>query len=103
MSPDDLDRLRERIRALDEELVRVLGERLDLVLEVGRAKQARGLPVLDPGQEARVVRRAAELSRDRGLDPELTRDVLWRIIAAARQIQEGTSSWGPPDPPEEGG
>ncbi len=92
-----LEELRARIEALDRELVRLIGERRRLVLEVGEAKAELGLPVLDPPQEARVVRRAARLARELGVDEELARDVLWRIIASARDEQEGRSRWGPPE------
>lgn len=99
-----LEALRARIRAVDEELVRLVGERRALVLEVGRVKDDAGLPVLDPSQEAKVVRRAAELARDAGVDEELVRDIIWRIIASARDAQEGRTRWGPPlpDSPETG-
>ncbi|NNF14807.1 MAG: chorismate mutase [Gemmatimonadetes bacterium] len=91
-----LDRLRAEIRAVDEELITLVGRRRDLVLAIGEAKAELGLPVLDPSQEARVVRRAAELARDLGVDEELTRDVIWRIMASARDAQEGRTRWGPP-------
>lgn len=70
------------------------------MLEIGRAKEALGLPVLDPPQEARVVRRAAAIAREVGVDEEMTRDVVWRIIAAARDAQEGRTRWGPPQSAE---
>jgi chorismate mutase len=92
-----LEELRRRIIALDDELIRLVGERRDLVIEVGKTKSELGLPVLDPAQEARVVRRAAERARTLGVDEELARDVIWRIMAAARQAQEKRTSWGPPD------
>lgn len=99
MSDDSrLEALRAEIREVDERLVELVGRRRDLVLAIGQAKEALGLPVLDPGQEARVVRRAAELARARGLDEELTRDVIWRIMASARDAQEGRTRWGPPLP-----
>lgn len=90
-----LRELRARIEELDRELVALIGKRRDLAIEIGRTKQELGLPVLDPQQEARVVRRAAEIARELGVDEEVTRDVIWRIIAAARDAQEGRSSWGP--------
>lgn len=96
MSEERLEQLRSRIQELDRELVALIGERRALVLEVGEAKAALGLPVLDPGQEAKVVRRAAELARELGVDEELTRDVVWRIMASARDAQEGRTRWGPP-------
>jgi chorismate mutase / prephenate dehydrogenase len=94
-----LEALRARIVQVDDELIGLLGLRLGLVLEVAREKEALGLPVLDPPREARVVRRAAERARELGVDQELVRDVIWRIIAAARQAQENRTTWGPPEPP----
>jgi len=84
-----LDALRERISRVDDELIRLIGERRDLVLRIGRAKAELGLPVMDPAREARVVRKAAERARALGIDEEMTRDVIWRIIASAREEQEG--------------
>jgi chorismate mutase len=84
-----LDSLRDRILEVDETLVELVGERRALVLEIGRLKAELGLPVLDPSREAAVVRRAAEMARERGVDEELTRDVIWRIMASAREEQEG--------------
>ncbi len=84
-----LDQLRRRILEVDEELVALIGERKALVQEIGRVKKEQGLPVLDPAREAAVVRRAVEMARNRGLDEELIRDVIWRIMASAREEQEG--------------
>ncbi len=71
-----LEELRERIIAVDDEIIQLIGERQDLVLEIGRIKESLGLPILDPTREARVVRRVAERSRALGVDEELTRDVI---------------------------
>ena len=96
MNDDRLEALRTQIHALDRELIALIGRRKDLAIEIGEVKEALGIPVLDPPQEAKVVRRAAELAREIGVDDELTRDVIWRIIASARDAQEGRTRWGPP-------
>jgi len=96
-----LEELRKRIIAADDEIIRLIGERRDLVLEIGRIKEALGLPILDPAREARVVRRVAERSRALGVDEELTRDVIWRIISSARQAQSQRGSSNPPPSPTE--
>lgn len=95
MSQERLHDLRDAIEALDAELVRILGERRALVIEVGGIKRELGLPVMDPTREAAVVRRAATLARDQGGNEELIRDVIWRIIASARDEQESRGQWGP--------
>jgi chorismate mutase/prephenate dehydrogenase len=85
---DRLEELRKRILEVDEALIELVAERKALVQEIGRIKAELGLPILDPGREAAVVRRAASIARSKGLDEELTRDVIWRIMASARADQK---------------
>jgi chorismate mutase/prephenate dehydrogenase len=80
--------LREEIAALDDALIDILARRAALAAEIGEIKQRLGLPIMDPAREAEVVRRAAAAARDRGVDPELVRAVLWRVIDHARGVQD---------------
>ncbi|MEX2609644.1 MAG: chorismate mutase [Gemmatimonadota bacterium] len=84
-----LDELRAAIAAVDGELVDVLARRIATAAEIGRVKGELGLPVMDPAREAEVVRRAAELARERGVDAEMVRDVVWRVMHGARGVQDG--------------
>jgi chorismate mutase / prephenate dehydrogenase len=84
---DRLRQLRDDIAGVDDELVRLLARRLALAREIGDVKTRLGIPVLDPAREAEVVRRAAVDAREHGVDPELVRAVLWRIIDHARELQ----------------
>lgn len=88
-SPDRkrLEELRERISECDRELVEIVRRRVALVREIGGLKASLGVPVTDPRREARVVRRAAELAREAGLDEELIRNLIWSIMSAARTEQ----------------
>ena len=85
-----LESLRKRILEVDELLVELVEERRRLVLDIGEMKGRLGLPVLDPSREAAVVRRAAEIARERGVDEEMVRDIIWRIMASAREAQQKT-------------
>ena len=89
------EELRERIIAVDDEIIQLIGERRDLALEIGRIKESLGLPILDPAREAQVVRRVAERSRALGVDEELARDVIWRILSSSRQTQSQRSTSDP--------
>lgn len=80
-------RLRHRITECDRQLIDILRRRLDLVSEIGDLKARLGIPVTDPRREAAVVRRAAALARDEGLDEELVRTLIWSIMSAARDQQ----------------
>ena len=88
---DRLEVLRKRIVELDGALVDLVAERKALVLEIGQIKAELGLSILDPAREAAVIRRAAMLAREKDVDEELVRDVIWRIMASAREEQSGAT------------
>ena len=88
----------ERLVRLREVMSELMGERRNLAIEIGRVKKELGVPVLDPAREARMVRQAAVRARELGVDPEMARDIIWRIIASARAAQGGGRP-GWPDPP----
>lgn len=85
--PPALAELREDIARIDHELIRLIGERVRLARAVGRAKRAAGLPTLDPGREAAVVRRAAAHARAANLDEDVVRGIFWHLIGQARRAQ----------------
>jgi chorismate mutase len=78
---------RERIGAIDGELVRLIAERVRLAREIGRSKREAGAATLDPGQEAAVVRRAVERARSLGLPDEPVREVFWTLVGLCRTAQ----------------
>ncbi|MCY3547802.1 MAG: chorismate mutase [Gemmatimonadetes bacterium] len=84
---DEMARLRDAILQCDRQLIEVLARRRDLVTRIGNLKKRTGLPVTDPQREAAVVRRAAALARKSGVDEELVRDLIWKVIASARTRQ----------------
>lgn len=87
---DQLERLREEISECDSELIEILSRRRSLVRKIGEVKARLGFPVTDPRREAAVVRRAAEMARAAGLDEELIRNLIWKIMSSAR-VQQYTA------------
>jgi chorismate mutase / prephenate dehydrogenase len=89
MSADEeLARCREEIGAVDREIVKLLRRRVDLALKTGSLKRELGLPILDPGREAIVIRTAVELARSDGLPEEQVREIFWRILGLSRGAQQ---------------
>ena len=60
MSNSELERLRGEVAAADLGLLALVNRRLELVREIRAHKEANGLPLLDPGQEERLVARLKE-------------------------------------------
>lgn len=84
---DELQRLRAELERLDGTLIDLLSARQQLAVAVGRAKRVSGLPVVDPAQEAVVLRRAGERARAAGLAEEDIRRIFWCIIDLSRDAQ----------------
>ncbi len=87
--------LRERIDAIDHEIVALLNERAEIALEIGRVKQATGRrTVRDASREAEVLERVTSASA--GLFPEPELVALYRkLIAATRRVQHAQKRAGP--------
>lgn len=87
-----ISRLRSRIDLVDREIVRLLGRRARLALEIGRAKADRGWPVLSARREAEML----EIIRDEALlydlDPELVENLFNLVFKGSRQAQEDMRS-----------
>jgi chorismate mutase/prephenate dehydratase len=84
--------LRLRIDALDQQLVAMLNQRAELVVEVGRYKQAHNIPVYAPHREAEVLRRV--LSANRGPLSERTIEGVYREIMSGSFALEKPLSIG---------
>jgi len=86
---DALGRCRQQIEGIDRELVGLLAKRVALSKEIGAMKKVAGLPTLDPAREAEVIRRAAALAREEGVNDEKVRDIFWHVIGLSRAVQVG--------------
>src|SRR5690554_3636569 len=83
-----LEPLRARIDALDEQILELLNERARTALEVGEVKKSfdAGGPVLKPEREALVVRRLQDLNA--GPVPSEAIQAIWsHIISTCRGLE----------------
>lgn len=90
----DLETLRDRIRDIDAEIVRLVAARIETARAVGRAKQQAGVPLLDFEVERQVLDRAAQIAADLGIAAEPVRHVMQTLILTARDEQERLSYSG---------
>ncbi len=82
----DLNELREKIDAVDRQLIALLEQRLDVAAQIAAYKKAHGLAVLDPGREAAKVE--AVKAQCRPETAELIGGLYGPIMAASRAYQE---------------
>ncbi len=82
-----LSELRRGIDAVDEELIRLIGERVRLAVEVGRVKRGLGLPIVDEVREREVIAKWVEGLGRFGIDLESAIGIAQFIIEASKRIQ----------------
>ncbi|MEN8127151.1 MAG: prephenate dehydratase [Planctomycetota bacterium] len=73
-----LDELRKKIDSIDEKLVELINERAQIVVEVGKLKQADSAPIYVPHREKAVLDKIAELNK--GPLPDKTMQAIWREL-----------------------
>jgi chorismate mutase/prephenate dehydratase len=79
--------LRDRIDAIDREIVALLNERAQIALEIGRVKQVTGRrTVRDAAREAQVLEHVTSASAGLFPEPELV-GLYRKLIAATRRVQ----------------
>lgn len=84
---DALGKLRVGISGLDKKLVKLLNERAELVVEVGKVKRRAGLPVYTPHREAEVIERVIGYSG--GPLPDRTLEGVYReLMSGSFQLQQ---------------
>lgn len=85
----DLKELRAHLDRLDTALVRILAERMSLILKVAEYKKANNVPRYQPEREKEIIRLKRELAEELGLSPNLVETLYKEIIKDAHRIERG--------------
>jgi chorismate mutase/prephenate dehydratase len=92
-----LEKLRKQIDVLDEELIRLLNERVKIALEIGRTKREQGAEIYVPSREKAVLNRIARLNSG-PLPASSARAIYREIMSAALALESNLkiAYLGPP-------
>jgi chorismate mutase / prephenate dehydrogenase len=82
-----LDEYRKKIQDIDGQIAELIAHRLELAKQVGRAKEAEGLPVRDYGVEKTVLERMAASARSLNVDESVLREIGLALIKGAVNVQ----------------
>ncbi|WP_022941393.1 bifunctional chorismate mutase/prephenate dehydrogenase [Psychromonas hadalis] len=75
-----LSDLRDKIDAVDQQLIDLLAQRLKLVGEVGEIKTEHGLPIYVPEREASMLAKRRAEAETKGVPADLIEDILRRTM-----------------------
>jgi chorismate mutase len=83
----DLDELRRAIDSVDLQILKLLHERVRLVMAVGEYKRERDIPVYDPERERALLERLCRAAEP-PLDGETIRRIFERLVDESRRIEQ---------------
>jgi prephenate dehydrogenase len=83
----DLKAARDHIDAIDGEIVRLLGQRMQLSQRAAQAKAALGAPVLDGLREAELIEARRQWAAGAKIDPDAVADVFRAVLTMSRRGQ----------------
>lgn len=84
----DIQKLRKKIDELDEQILRLLGERAEISRSIGLLKKEGGMPVTDTYRESQVYKNIREKAPDFGLDADQVEAIYRQIVNMCISVQE---------------
>ncbi|MGA7271553.1 MAG: 3-deoxy-7-phosphoheptulonate synthase [Acidimicrobiia bacterium] len=82
-----ISRVRRHIDQIDRQIVRLLSRRQELSLQIGRVKQARGLPVHIPEREQELLEIIREEALHLGVDVDHAVSLFELVLAESKRLQ----------------
>lgn len=84
--PDQLKKYRVEIDKIDEELVRLINQRCNMAIEIGKIKKAKNLPLVNRKREEEVIARVKSLTTTAPPDKI---EIIWKELIALAVSLEG--------------
>ena len=85
---DNIETLREKIDAVDDQILKDLVVRMKICLAIGELKKQQGKPVHDISRETEVFKRVRERAEIFKLDPNKIERLYREIVNMCTSVQE---------------
>jgi chorismate mutase len=85
---DKIPKLRKKVDAIDDQILKALSERVKVCKAIGDAKKKQGMPIRDTSRENEVYMRIKEKSAQFQLNPLQIEQVYREIVYMCSAVQE---------------
>ena len=85
---DDLQSLREKVDAIDDQILRDIRERVKICRAIGELKKKQNLAIRDANRESEVLKRTKEKAELYKLDPFKIERLYREIVNICSAVQE---------------
>lgn len=83
-----VEELRKRIDEIDEQIIRLLGDRTRLALQISQEKRKQGLPLRSPERELEVLARVVQAGNYSPLSTEAILRIYRTVLEETFKLQE---------------
>ena len=87
---NELDNLRVKINSIDNELIKLLNDRMNISIEIGNYKKSKNMKVFDKEREESLVNKLIEINNktiDKKIDEEFIKDLWDKIMNFSKNLQ----------------
>ena len=85
---DDIAILREKVDVVDDQILRIIRERVKICQAIGEFKKQQGKPIQDISREIEVFKRVKERAELYKLDPIRIERIFREIVNMCSSVQE---------------
>ncbi|OPY51854.1 MAG: chorismate mutase [Methanosaeta sp. PtaU1.Bin112] len=79
---------RSEIERIDEEIIRLINQRIGISKKIFESKKAEGKPISDPEREKKVLSKAMDLATELNLDTGAVKSIFETLIAMSISKQQ---------------
>jgi chorismate mutase len=80
--------LRDQIDQINQELVRLLSQRLQIARGIARLKKEQGLPILDAERESILLEQVRQFAKEQQLSPNIIEEIFHLVLDYTRLEME---------------
>lgn len=84
----NVEELRKKVRCIDLEIVRLIGERLDITQRIGEEKSKANIPLRNWEVEKEVMDNAVSLADEHKISQEVVKAIMYHLLRESRIQQE---------------
>jgi len=84
----EINSLREKIDKITEKIIRLIGQRQRVVLEIGKIKRQLGLPIIDSQRDKEVFKKIKFIAGKEKIDFQIIEEIFRILIKHAKKIQK---------------
>jgi chorismate mutase len=84
----DLKELRQEINEIDEQIIRLIADRIKVCQKIGSEKKAKGLAIKDAKREKEVFAKIRQQATKFGLNPVQVEQIYHEIVNMCSSVQE---------------